>query len=267
MTTLYGDISLVDELIEEFRKYAKIERPSREVLDGFKKLDVSLVYDTLWNRFGIDTYLVGIRPMFEFMKDKVYIGTAITVKEVSTTHEPITVVQKRFQETGRSRIDHALAAIDFAEPGDIIVIDGEGRDDVAIWGDNMAMLAKRNGVCAVVLYGAVRDVPRIRMLEFPVFAKGVSPRGSLYYLESIGFNVPVTCGGVQVRPGDIIIGDEDGVVSVPKEYAAKVLEYALETLEKENITKEAIKSSRYALESYPAGRPDILRKLKEKAEK
>jgi len=109
-----------------------IERPPKEVLEGFKGLDVSLVYDTLWNRFGIDAHLAGIRPMFEFMKNKVYVGTAVTVKEVSTTHEPINVVQKRFEETGRSRIDHALAAIDFAQPGDIIVIDGEGKDDVAI---------------------------------------------------------------------------------------------------------------------------------------
>lgn len=254
-----------EDLVEEFRKFANIERPPKNVLEGFKGLDVSLVYDTLWNRFGIDTHLVGIRPMFEFMKDKVYVGTAVTVKEVSTTHEPINVVQKRFEETGRSRIDHALAAIDFAQPGDIIVVDGEGRDDVAIWGDNMAMLAKRNGVSAVVLYGAVRDVSRIRMIEFPVFAKGVSPKGSIYYLESIGFNVPVTCGGVQVRPGDIIVGDEDGVVSVPREYAEKVLEYALETLEKEKVTREAIAGARYALESYPAGRPNILRKLKEKS--
>ncbi|MEM4523258.1 MAG: hypothetical protein QW738_08620, partial [Nitrososphaeria archaeon] len=122
----------------------------------------------------------------------------------------------------------------------------------------------RNGVCAVVLYGAVRDVSRIRMMEFPVFAKGISPKGSVYYLESVGFNVPVTCGGVQVRPGDIIVGDEDGVVSVPREYAAKVLEYALETLDKEKSTKEAIMSARYALESYPAGRPNILKNLREK---
>ena len=255
---------LLEDFIEEFRRFSVIERPPKEVLEGFKGLDVSLVYDTLWNRFGIDTHLAGIRPMFEFMKNKVYVGTAVTVKEVSTTHEPINVVQKRFEETGRSRIDHALAAIDFAQPGDIIVIDGEGKDDVAIWGDNMAMLAKRNGVTAVVLHGAVRDVSRIRMIEFPVFAKGVSPKGSIYYLESIGLNVQVTCGGVQVRPGDIIVGDEDGVVSVPREYAEKVLEYALETLEKEKVTREAIMGARYALESYPAGRPNILKKLKEK---
>ncbi len=70
--------------------------------------------------------------MFEFMKDKVYVGTAVTVKEVSTTHEPINVVQKRFEETGRTKIDHALVAIDFNKPGDIIVIDGEERDNVAI---------------------------------------------------------------------------------------------------------------------------------------
>ncbi|MGC8911902.1 MAG: hypothetical protein ACP5K8_07490 [Nitrososphaeria archaeon] len=52
---------------------SNIERPSKNILEGFKGLDVSLVYDTLWNRFGIDTHLVGIRPMFEFMKDKVYV--------------------------------------------------------------------------------------------------------------------------------------------------------------------------------------------------
>jgi 4-hydroxy-4-methyl-2-oxoglutarate aldolase len=117
----------------------------------------------------------------------------------------------------------------------------------------------------VILNGGTRDIPKIRRIELPIFAKGISPKGSTYYLESIGFNVPVTCGVVQVRPGDIIVGDEDGVVSVPKEYARKVLDLTAETLEKEKITKEAIKEARYALESYPAGRPRILKELKEKA--
>ena len=256
--------ALAENLVEEFRKHAKIERPRTDLLEAFKKFDSSLVHDTLWENFGMDTHLAGLRQIFDFMKDRVYVGTALTAKEVSTTREPTMVVQKRFLETGRSRIDHALAAIDFAEPEDIIVVDGEGREDVAIWGRNMAMLAKRNRVSAVVLYGAVRDVSEIRKIGLPVFAMGISPKGSGYYLESIGFNVPITCGGVQVRPGDIIVGDDDGVVSVPKEYAERVLKLATETMGREKITREAIKSTRYALESYPAGRPKILRDLKDK---
>ena len=255
--------ALAENLVEEFRKLAKIERPPRDLLEAFKEFDSSLVYDTLWENFGMDTHLAGLRQIFDFMKGKVYVGTAATAKEVSTTKEPATIVQKKFLETGRSRIDHALAAIDFAEPGDIIVVDGEGREDVAIWGENMAMMAMRNGVSAVVLYGAVRDVSKIRSIGLPVFAKGTSPKGSAYYLESIGFNVPVTCGGVQVRPGDVIVGDEDGVVSVPKEYAGKVLKLAAERTEKEKIVKEAMKSARYALEVYPIARFEMLRDLKD----
>ncbi|MCW4031896.1 MAG: RraA family protein [Candidatus Bathyarchaeota archaeon] len=249
------------EFIDEFLKNAKIKRPPQKLLNEFKNLETSLIYDTLWQNFGIDTHLLGLKPIFDFMKDKVYVGTAITAKEVSTIKEPIKVVIKRFEETGRSRIDHILACIDFAEPGDIIVIDGEGREDLGLWGDNTSMLAKRNGICAVILYGAVRDVAKIRKIGFPVFAKGISPKSSGYDLESIGFNVPVTCGGVQVRPGDIIVGDEDGVINVPLEYAERVLEQATEIQTKEKMTEKAIKKSRYALESYPAGRPEILKKI------
>jgi len=71
-----------------------------------------------------------------------------------------------------------------------------------------------------------QEVVLIFIILFLVFGKGISPKSSAYYLESIGFNVPVTCGGVQVRPSDIIIGDEDGVVSVPREYAGRFLEWS-----------------------------------------
>jgi 4-hydroxy-4-methyl-2-oxoglutarate aldolase len=249
------------KFIDEFLKNAKIKRPPQKLLNGFKNLETSLIYDTLWQNFGMDTHLLGLKPIFDFMKNKVYVGTAITAKEVSTIKEPINVVNKRFEETGRSRIDHVLACIDFADPGDIIVIDGEGREDLGLWGDNTSMLAKRNGICAVILYGAVRDVSKIRKIGFPVFAKGISPKSSGYHLESIAFNVPVTCGGVQVRPGDIIVGDEDGVINVPLEYAERVLKLANEIQKKEMMSIEAIKKARYALESYPAGRPEILKKI------
>lgn len=257
---------MVEEIYDEFKKYAKIGRPPKSILNEFKKLNASLVSDALWSGFGMNTYLEGLSHMFDFMENKVYVGTAITVKELSTTKEPIGIVQKKFQETGKSRIDHALAAMDFSESGDILVIDGEGLGNVALFGGIMATLSKRAGITAAVLNGGLRDLVEIRELQLPVFAKGVSPIGSLYFLETTGFNIPVTCGGVQVRPGDIIVGDEDGVVSVPKEYAKKVLEKAWEIVEKEKISQEAIKSSRYALESYPPGRPKILEELRKKVE-
>jgi len=223
-----------------------------------------MVWDTLWINFGMDTHLKGLKPVFNFMEDKLYVGTAVTAKWVSTNREPVNLVQKRYVETGRSWIDHNLAAIDFSKPGDIIVIDGEGYKDVALMGDNMVMLAKRNGVSAAVLDGGIRDIAKIRKMRFPIFASGITPKASIGFIETVGFNVPVTCGGVQVKPGDIIVGDEDGVVSVPRELSKKVLELCMRTLEKEEISKKAIKDVRYALESYPAGRPEILENLKKR---
>ena len=116
---------------------------------------------------------------------------------------------------------------ELAQPGDVIVIDVGGRTDVCTWGENHSMRAKSRGVAGLVVHGAVRDSEWIRRLDFPVLCRGCSPVASKWDLESVAVNEPVTIGGVLIRPGDLIYGDADGVIVIPGEQIAAVLERAL----------------------------------------
>lgn len=257
----------MSEILDELRKFSTIRRHPKELTEQFRKFDASLVHDALLDEFGIESHLFGIRSMFSFMEDQTYVGPAITVKFVSKLREPIANVRKRFRETGRATNDHALAAMDFAKPGDIIVIDGEGCMLGTMWGENMSNLARRSKVQAVVLDCAVRDLSDIRKSRFPVFAKGPTIPGSGAYLESIGLNIPIQCGGCQVRPGDLIMGDDDGVISIPFEHVEETLKVSKAIEEAENNTREAVRAGRPAVECYPAGRPKILEELRKKKAK
>jgi regulator of RNase E activity RraA len=90
----------------------------------------------------------------------------------------------------------------------------------------MAGGMKARGWAGAIIDGTVRDTPQIRRLQFPVFSKGVSPATTVGHYRFAGVNVPVTCAGVRVSPGDIISADDDGVVVVPKDKAADVLKKA-----------------------------------------
>jgi regulator of RNase E activity RraA len=117
---------------------------------------------------------------------------------------------------------------ELAQPGDVIVIDVGGRTDVCTWGENHSMRAKSRGIAGLVVHGAVRDSEWIRRTGFPVLCRGCSPVASKWDLESVAVNEPVTIGGVLIRPGDLIYGDADGVLVIPREQSAAVLDRALD---------------------------------------
>ena len=127
-------------------------------------------------------------------------------------------------------------AADLAEPGDVIVLAAGGLNERACFGDMTATCWKSKGIEGVVVDGAARDVARLRTLAFPVFARGVTPRNFHYPagLDHGAVNVPVVCAGVLVEPGDIVIGDDDGVVVVPQRIATEIIEAASNYLEGEN---------------------------------
>src|SRR5258707_12450995 len=122
-------------------------------------------------------------------------------------------------------------AIDTAEPGDVIVVDGGGFNDYALIGGLMSARAEQRGVAGMVIWGAIRDSAELRKWSFPVYASGSTHRGP--YKNGPGeINVPITIGGMPVNPGDIIVGDADGLVAVPQEQAEEILAPA-----KSNLTK------------------------------
>jgi RraA family protein len=121
-------------------------------------------------------------------------------------------------------------AADEAPSGSVIVVDGAGALDRALWGDKMARLALGRGVAGLVVDGAVRDAAGIEELGFAVFATGVTPTPPRRDEEG-EVDVPVMCGGLTVRPGDLVYGDRDGVVVVPAERHDEILGRVLEAVQ------------------------------------
>jgi len=185
----------------------------KELVAGFRTVATASVADAVDKVAGRRGYLSHeIKPR---INDKKICGPAVTILEAPT--EEVLPPQ------------HALDAIDEAEAGSVIVISIGGHHDVAVWGGLMTAGAVTNGHEAALLDGGVRDLAEIRRdYDFPVYARSVSPGTTLGRFRTLSSNEPVLVGDVQIHPGDIIVGDIDGVVAVPKEHAAEVLEMARE---------------------------------------
>lgn len=113
-------------------------------------------------------------------------------------------------------------AIDIADPGDVIVVDGGGDLTNSLIGELMASQAEKRGIAGIVIYGAIRDYDTLHAGTFPVFAAGVTHRGP--YKDGPGeINVPIAIEGMVIAPGDLIVGDGDGIVCVPFEATEEVL--------------------------------------------
>jgi len=132
-------------------------------------------------------------------------------------------------------------ALELASSGEVLVVDGGDVRDTALVGELMVYAAQRRGLAGLVIQGAVRDAAEIRALGFPVFAAAVSPRGPVK--ETLGaLGVPIQCGGVLVCPGDLVAGDDDGVVVIPAEEAKAVLERARAIREKEEAVRRGLEA-------------------------
>ena len=130
-------------------------------------------------------------------------------------------------------------ALDMAHKGDVIVVDAGGFLDNAIIGELMMSRARQRGVAGIVIWGAIRDSAEIRAGTYPVFAAGVTHRGP--YKNGPGeINVPIMMGGTPVNPGDIIVGDADGLVAIPQEQAERILKSAQAILAKETAAMKEI---------------------------
>jgi RraA family protein len=114
-------------------------------------------------------------------------------------------------------------SLDVLEPGDVVVIDAGGSEHNAVLGDLISTKAKHRGAQGFVVDGFVRDLPNIAELDLPVFARGTTPIGPLHRGPG-EINFAVCCGGVVVNAGDVVVGDAMGVVVVPREIAAELLE-------------------------------------------
>jgi 4-hydroxy-4-methyl-2-oxoglutarate aldolase len=112
---------------------------------------------------------------------------------------------------------HSVFAL--GRPGDCVVIDAHGSAGCSVFGGIAALAARKAGVAGCVVDGAVRDLAEIRELGLPVWSRSLTPKTGKWRLEAVAINEPVMCGGVQVRPGDLMIADESGICFVPVEVA------------------------------------------------
>jgi 3-hexulose-6-phosphate synthase/6-phospho-3-hexuloisomerase len=203
--------------------------PDPQVLQGFKDLlkiySPSCVVADSQERQGVmRSYL---RPLSTQTR---FVGPALTVQ----------------LEPG-NQVD-CLDALAVAREGDVVVVDAAGETETSIWGGLMSGLCKMKGVVGAVVDGAMRDTDETRDLGFFIFSKAIVPRSthSPYSgrMEPIEINVPIQCAGVIVRPGDLVLGDEIGVVVIPLEKAADVLAKARELADNEEKTRAKIREGK-----------------------
>ena len=114
-------------------------------------------------------------------------------------------------------------ALDVCRPGDILVVDAGASNMNAVLGDLISTKAKHRGIAGVIVDGLIRDLPDIRELDFPVFARGTTPIGPLHRGPG-EINYPICCGRVVVNPGDLVVADQSGIVVVPREIAQELLQ-------------------------------------------
>lgn len=192
-----------------------------ELIESVRGLAVSLLSDNMARATGA----LGLRPRHDG-DGTTMAGTAVTV---------------------RTRAGDNLAiyrAFEHCRPGDVLVVDGGGVLDQALMGDIMTRYAESLGLTGVVLDGAIRDVADIRRRPFPVYARGVTHRGP--HKNGPGeVNVPVSIGGMVVSPGDIVAGDEDGLLAIPPAEAPEVVAGARAQEEKEARALTSIAKGRY----------------------
>ena len=180
-----------------FRILPAPKRPSAALLKQFKNVVVAHLSDSMNRLPGGD----GLDPMH---RGDHMVGVALTVRVCP----------------GDNLMVHK--AIDIAQPGDVIVVAAGGDLSQAIIGEIMSTMAAKRGCAGMVIDGAIRDSGALAQSKFPVYARGVTHRGP--YKNGPGeINVPVSIGGMVVNPGDIIVGDDDGMIAVGQDIAAIVL--------------------------------------------
>ena len=222
---------------------SEIIRPTKETLEKLKKIPVSSALGHL-RPIGNSCYMDRkIRPL---QPDTVFAGPALTVRWVAYRED----VKESYS------YDKMYDVADMIKPNDVVVIDAMGlmRGEVGIWGDCIMTGLVSKGASGIVVDGLIRDGATIRRFGYPVFCRGVSPilpRGTIIPAE---INTPINCGGVYVRPGDVILADYDGVLVIPREMADKVAEEASKREDFEETVLFMLRHGEPLRGSYP---PDI----------
>ncbi len=193
-----------------------------DLVKSFKALDTTSISDAL-DRLGIKGGCQGILPQVPGTKA---VGRAFTV---------------RYRPCG---LDKGTVGdfLDDVMAGQVVVLDNGGRTYCTVWGDIMTVYARMRKIAGTVIDGVCRDLPRILELKYPIFTRGRLMITGKDRVEVDGINIPVTISDIQVRPNDIIVCDDTGVVVVPSDRAEEVLKVAMEIEEAEQKILELLEN-------------------------
>ena len=194
------------------------QRPDAFTVGRLKGVQTGQAVDAMQGRGALDAAIKAVDPATAF-----FLGTAVTC------------------ETGPNDNLAIIAAIALAQPGDVILAASEGFTQSAVVGDNVTMVAKAKGVSAIVIDGMARDIAGIAPVGLPVFARGITPN-SCVRTGPGRVGLPIVIGGVSVESGDVVIGDADGVVVLPRAHLHTILPLIEEVQAAEGATQSKIKS-------------------------
>ncbi len=193
----------------------QFERPTAETIAALSELPTTALSDVMGHKGGMEAAIQPIVPTMRMA------GPAFTIKPYPADN----------------LIVHL--ALKFAKPGDILVLDAGGYGSAAHWGELTSRSAQTRGLAGLVTDGPVRDRLDIAELGFPVFSRGYVPTGTVK--ATLGrLNGPVACGGLSVAPGDLVVGDADGIVVVPKDLVESVIAAATTLLDHERILRDKV---------------------------
>jgi regulator of RNase E activity RraA len=195
------------------------ERVSPDIVKQAAKYQAAILADVAGRRGTLDGRIAALSPAMKLA------GPALTVEV----------------RPGDNLMIHAAMAL--AKPGDVIVVDGKGDTTCALMGAIMINACKVLGLAGVILDAAVRDTEELRELGFPVFSVGANPNGPTKFVPG-RINWPISAGGIAIHPGDLIVGDSDGVVVVEREKAASLLPLAEKKVADETKRIEDIRARR-----------------------
>jgi RraA family protein len=192
-----------------------INRTDKDILGRLKEIGTCAISDAMKN---LNTMHHAIKPIDDEIK---FAGNAITVRLKSANN---LMLQK---------------AIGLVKEGDIIVVDTYSSASNSILGEMMATAALKNGVAGIVIDGGIRDILELKKMKAPIFAKSVTP--ALGDRQGLGeINTAISCGGVSVNPGDVVVADANGVVVIAQEAVEEVLKLAEEKVQQDNKWYEEI---------------------------
>ncbi len=194
------------------------QRPDAFTLGRLKGVQTGQAVDAMQGRGALDAAIKAIDPA-----NAMFLGTALPC------------------ETGPNDNLAIIAAIALAQPGDVVMAASEGFKQSAVVGDNVTMVAKGKGVAAIVIDGMARDIAGIAPVGLPVFARGITPN-SCVRTGPGRVGLPIVIGGALVEAGDIVIGDADGVVVLPRKHLHTILPSVEEVLAAEAATQGKIRN-------------------------